>query len=159
MSTSAPPDLSPEDRLVHEAALLGARLARAVRRRKPAQVAQLLAEGHTLGVDALLVALAGMVPAYRTPAELLAWTVDAAVEPPARPPADHGTDAGYGEHRRNGTPACRPCLIAHSVTSRPKACREEFLRLVAAGVDHATSAELSRASVVLSSPSRSEHAA
>lgn len=32
----------------------------------------------------------------------------------------HGTEAGYAQHRRAGTPACRDCLRAASIASRER---------------------------------------
>lgn len=179
--TDLPPDV-----LVHDCALLGARLAATIRDAALAEsqadvaasraaVAGLLEQVPGGRLDVLAIALAAMVDAEATPGQLLTWTSrlptrhrrrrrprPSTGRAPGRPrlPREHGTDRGYYQHTRTyGEPACPPCRAAHAVESRPAACRAEFARLVGSGVDPVTAAELSLPARVLSAPHRSESAA
>lgn len=147
--TALPSEADPDPEvLADECVAVAARLVRAVRRRNPTDIAAVLASVPGGRVDALAVVLAGMVPADRGIAELLVWTVEpslAATPPPGR----HGSNDGYARHRRDGTLVCRPCAIAHTVTSRPPACRAEFARLLAAGVGIERAAQLSEPAFLL----------
>lgn len=130
-------------------------------------------------VDLLALALAAMVDPDRRPSELVAWslpenspalltarerdaqrkrdaraarretgpTLTSVGRPPA--PREHGTAKGWGQHRTHGDPVCEPCRIAHRVEVRPAICREEFARLVAAGVPLADAADATTLSKVL----------
>lgn len=69
------------DSLTDAAVGPAARLAKAVRKQDAAAVAEILADAHGAGpdaVNALLVVLAAMVPDDVTPTALLAWLADPA---------------------------------------------------------------------------------
>lgn len=141
-------------------------LARAARRRCPAEVAALLDPANVPAgrIDLLALAAAGLVDVRQPLGELLAWSLtppagrparaprrppaplpDGALPPGGRPraPREHGSETGWRQHRTDGTPPCDDCLAAHAVEQRPAICRAEFARLRAAGVSATTAAALS----------------
>lgn len=147
--TALPSEADDPGVLADECVAVAARLVRAVRRRNPTDIARILASVPGGRVDALAVVLAGMVPADRGIAELLVWTVEPSLAAAAPTPGRHGSNEGYLRHRRDGTLVCRPCAIAHTVTSRPPACRAEFARLLEAGVGIERAAQLSEPAFLL----------
>lgn len=99
-------------------------------------------------LNAMLVALAAMVPADYSPAELLAWndakylrpcdTPSAQSQPPLFPAVDaagrelkpHGTHAAFNRHKKRGEAPCDVCVLGEA---RFQAGRQQQRRDTAAG--------------------------
>jgi hypothetical protein len=120
---------------------LGARLAGAVRAADHLEIRRLLTAVPGGRIDVLAIALAAMVNPEESPATLVDWA--------DRRAPWHGSDHGWHRHHVNGTQPCPDCDAAHRILRRPRPCQAEWRRLVSAGVNPVTAAELTRPSVLL----------
>jgi hypothetical protein len=141
-----PPRQPPEtgdgaEALMETCVLIGARLAGAVRAADRLEIRRLFGAVPGGRLDILAIALAAMVNPEQSPAALVDWA--------DRRAPWHGSDHGWHRHHIDGTAPCADCDAAHRVIRRPGACQTEWHRLVAAGVDPVTAAELTRPSVML----------